>query len=208
MAFITYTCPQCGGQSQVEAGKDAMCPYCARVIDASAVMPEPQGAAFAQQDVQFAPPPAQAVPPMLQKPAQAYPQAVQPAAMPAPQMQQGQFAMQQPQYSQAQLAQAHKKRRSWKIMNWSMIGIQALTLALGIFMDEVSTSLSVPMILTWLLSQPACGVISAMMRPDDAYLEKKPPSRVAQGFLQALLGLSISAPVGGILFAIIEALFL
>ena len=208
MSFIMFTCPQCGGQSQVEAGKSAMCPYCARMIDAQAAMPKQQETAFAQQDVQFAPPPAQAVPPMLQKPAQAYPQAVQPAAMPAPQMQQGQFAMQSQQYSQAQLAQAHKKRKSWKIMNWSMIGIQAAVLALGILLEEGGADIGAPMILTWLLSQPAFGVISAMLRPDDAYLEKKPPSRVLQGILQMILGFAVSAPVGGILFAILEELFL
>ena len=56
MAFITMICPNCGGQAQIEAGHSAMCPYCGNEMAAS---PVDTGAAFAQ-DMQFAPPPAQA----------------------------------------------------------------------------------------------------------------------------------------------------
>ena len=30
MAFVTITCPQCGGQAQIEAGRSVMCPYCGK----------------------------------------------------------------------------------------------------------------------------------------------------------------------------------
>ena len=62
--LIVYTCPNCGGTAQIEAGRDAMCPYCACMRS----VPQKSDKAFAQ-DVQFAPPPAQQVQPQ-QDPAQ------------------------------------------------------------------------------------------------------------------------------------------
>ena len=49
MSFINIICPNCGGKAQLEAGRSAMCPYCARELNA----PEGEGG-FA-----FAPPPEQ-----------------------------------------------------------------------------------------------------------------------------------------------------
>ena len=48
---------------------------------------------------------------------------------------------------------------------------------------------------------PCCGILSGLLRPDDAYLEKKPlfKTRVAQGTLQFVLGAIASAIASGIL---------
>ena len=50
MPMINIICPKCGGQAQVEAGRSAMCPYCAYELNSSLADP---GFAFAE-DVQFA----------------------------------------------------------------------------------------------------------------------------------------------------------
>ena len=49
-------------------------------------------------------------------------------------------------------------------------------------------------------------IISAMKRPDEAYLQKKPMSRIAHGILFLLLSAAATSAVGGILFAILAGL--
>lgn len=118
-----------------------------------------------------------------------------------------QFAV--PQYRPEQLQAAQKKRRSWYMLNAAMIAVQTLVLALGIFCDDNGYDIGVPMVLGWLLSQPICGFISGMLRPDEAYLEKKPVfrSRVLQAFMHTVMSLPASAAMGGILFAILQEFF-
>lgn len=198
MAFVTITCPQCGGQAQIEAGRSVMCPYCAKELAA----PSAEGGfAFAPQDVpqaavQFAPPPAQAV-------VQMQPQQ---AAMPAQPYQQ-QYVV--PQYTQEQLQLAEKKRKGWQTMNAAFIGGQTLLFALGLLYASLDLNFGVAMVLSWVLSLPVCGFLSGALRPDDAYLQKKPmfKSRIAQGFIQFLGGAAASAGVGAILFAILYSMF-
>ena len=208
MAFITVTCPNCGGQSQIEAGRSIVCPYCAYMLDPKTdAAPDMQ---FAQQpmqpDMQFAQQPA---------PMQDMQFMQQNAPMPMQNMQPGQFMPQNPQFqpyqqiSPAQLADAQKKRKSWYVQNWAMLGIQALVMALGLLFVDLDNRLGVPMILCWLLSLPACAILSGMMRPDEAYIEKKPlfKSKITQGFVQFLLSAASTSAVGGILFAILEGFF-
>lgn len=208
MAFITMICPNCGGQAQIEAGHSAMCPYCGNEMAAS---PVDTGAAFAQ-DVQYAPPPAQAAvqmqDPFLQQAA-----IQQQAAMPMQQqvmpMQPGGYAMQAPQYTQEQLAQAKKKRGSWHFMNLAMPAVQAAVLGLGVMLSDYNEDIGVPMILAWLMSLPVCGIISGVLRPDQAYPDKRPMfrSKVVQGIMQFIIGTAASAVGGGILYAILESMF-
>ena len=198
MAFVTITCPQCGGQAQIEAGRSVMCPYCGREISAP---PADGGFAYAplpqdtqQAAVQFAPPPAQTAMQM------------QPQAMPAQQYQPQYYA---PQYTQEQLLAAQQKRTNWYYTNAAMIGGQTLLFAFGVFLAILGSSIGTAMILTWVLSIPGCGLLSALLRPDNAYLEKKPmfKGRIAQGFAQLILGAATSAAVGAIVGAILYSLF-
>ena len=207
MAFITMICQNCGGQAQIEAGRSAICPYCGNEMTISAAE---TGSAFAQ-DVQYAPPPAQAAVQQMQDPFLQRAAMQQQAAMPMPQqnvmpMQPAAYA---PQYTPAQLDQAAKKRHSWHFMNTAMIAVQALVLSLGVILDDHHTDIGVPMILGWLMSQPACGFISGILRPDHAYLDRKPlfKSKVVQGFVQFGIGMAASAIGGGLLYAIIDSMF-
>ncbi len=208
MTFETMICPVCGGESQIEAGRKAVCPYCAKELNTSASdqgfafapQPDVQFAQqqFAQPNVQFAPPPAQMTP-------QIQPQT---APMPVPQMQQGQFVMQTPQVSPAVLAEAQSKRRNWYLINTALIAAQTLMMALGILFTVFGLRIGVPLILAWVLTLPGFGALSALTRPDHAYIDKKPfsKSKFGQGITQLWLGAAISSAVGGILFAIIAGL--
>ena len=196
MALITVTCPFCGVQSQIEEGAaDALCPYCDTALNPAAAA---EGLAFAQQpDVQFAQPHAQAA--IQPQPLQMQ----QPAALPAQQMQPV-----MPQYTPAQLQAAQKKRKNWYILNIALTGFQTLLMAFGILFAAKGFRFGVPMILTWVLTTFGFGAISALTRPDSAYLERKPfwKSRFVQGITQFWMGAAISAAVGGILFAILAGL--
>ena len=198
MAFVTITCPQCGGQAQIEAGRNAICPYCGTEISLPAA---DGGFAYApagaqQRAAQFAPPPAQAAVPMQP----------QQAVMPAQPYQPQQYAV--PQYTQEQLRLAQKKRHGWHFMNAGMAVIQALLLGLVIFMDSIESDAIVPLVLGWLMSLPVCGFISGMMRPDSAYLDKKPMfrSKIVQGIMQSIIGGAVSV-FAGIIAAIFMDLF-
>lgn len=201
MAFVTITCPQCGGQAQIEAGRSVMCPYCGKEISAPAA---DGGFAYAPVDaqqsaVQFAPPPVQND--MQDRSVFG----VQPTAMPMQQMPYSPQAMYQPE----QLRIAEQKRKNWYYTNAAMIGGQTLLFALGLLYAALDFNFGVAMILCWVLSLPVCGILSALLRPEDAYLTKKPmfKSKIAQGFVQFLGGAAASAGVGAIVFAILYSIF-
>ena len=202
MPMISIICPNCGGTAQIEAGRSVMCPYCAYELNASQADP---GFAFAQdvqfaqnmqaaENMQFAPPPVQ------QAPMQ------QPQIYAAPQANPAQFRTTMP-YTPAQLSEAMKKRGRWYFLNIALLVIPTVVLALGIGLEEFGSDLGVPLILSWLLAQPLGGILSGTMRPDEAYIDKKPlfKHRSAQGFMHFLLSLPTTAAAGGILFAVIEA---
>lgn len=66
MAYINIICPNCGGTAQIEAGRSAMCPYCACELHTPAggdqgfaFAPQPDflsGTQFANADLEFAQP--------------------------------------------------------------------------------------------------------------------------------------------------------
>lgn len=217
MAFISITCPNCGGRAQIEAGRSAMCPYCACELNAQQ---EDQGFAFAKdmqfmqgmqaQDLQFAEPDfAQQNMQFAQPPVQ-QPVMQQPNVFAAPQMNPAQYAaqMQYRQYSQADLQMAQKRRRQWHILNITMIAVQALvlTFAIGLVDYFFEDDLGVMLILAWLFSQPVCAILSGAMRPDDAYIDRKPLFRkkLVQTIIHFLISLPASAAAGGIFYAILR----
>ena len=179
-----------------------MCPYCAYELNSSLADP---GFAFAEdvqfaqnmqaaENMQFAPPPVQ------QAPMQ------QPQIYAAPQANPAQFRTTMP-YTPAQLSEAMKKRGRWYFLNVALLVIPTLVLALGIGLEEFGSDLGVPLILSWLLAQPLGGILSGTMRPDEAYIDKKPlfKHRSTQGFMHFLLSLPATAASAGILYALMEA---
>ena len=202
MSMINMICPNCGGTAQIEAGRSVMCPYCAYELNASQADP---GFAFAQdvqfahnmqaaENMQFAPPPVQ------QAPMQ------QPQIYAASQANPAQFRTTMP-YTPAQLSEAMKKRGRWYFLNIALLVIPTLVLALGIGLEEFGSDLGVPLILSWLLAQPLGGILSGTMRPDEAYIDKKPlfKHRSTQGFMHFILSLPATAASAGILYALMEA---
>ncbi len=201
MAFVTITCPQCGGQAQIEAGRSVMCPYCGREISAPAA---DMNFAFApapdmQQpvDVQFSPPPVQYAPQQVADPAQ--------FTAAAPQ----QYAAPVPQYDPRVLAEAQQKRKNWYTIVGGLMAFQTLLFAVGVLLASLDINIGVAMILTWVLSLMLFSPFSAAMRPDNAYIEKKPlcKSKVGWSILQFLLSASATSAIGAIMFAILYALF-
>ena len=204
MAFISIICPNCGGKTQVEAGRSVMCPYCAYELNAQQA---DQGFAFAQ-DVQYAPQSGQEFlrETQFENPDFAEPEITQQNVQPPMQMQQPQTA--QYLYPPQQLAEAQNKRRNWYYSNSAMIAAQTLMMALGILFAVRGYRFGVPLILTWVLTLPGFGAVSALTRPDEAYIERKPfwKTRFLQGITQFWMGAAISAAAGGILFAIFAGL--
>ena len=199
MAFIGVICPTCGGQTQIEAGRSAMCPYCGAEMNTGQT---DAGFAFApqpvQQDVQFAQPP-------VQQDIQFAAAAEQPAVLPQMQTDLSQMSR----YTPEILAQAQGKRKSWHIMNTALIGLQALMFAFSILLLAADSRFGLPLMMLWILSTFGFGAISGFTRPDAAYIEKKPfwKSRFLQGITQFWMGAVISAAVGAILFVMLAGLF-
>jgi hypothetical protein len=210
MAFITVICPLCGGQTQIEAMKGAMCPYCGSELNTAqgnqgfAFAPQPAAAdqfsaagpqyagqpEMMQQNVQFAPPP---------MPVQA-----QPNAMPMQYGAPAQFR----QYSPQEIAAAGKRRGQWRFLNIAMIAVQALIMTFSIALADYFFEdwLAGLMILAWLFSQPVCAILSGVLRPDDAYIAEKPlfKKKWVQSLIHFLISLPASAAAGGILYAILR----
>ena len=64
------------------------------------------------------------------------------------------------------------------------------------------------LIMGWLLTLPVSGFFSGFLRPDDAYIDKKPmfKSKITQGIAHFLLSIPVSAIAGCILYAIVDTL--
>lgn len=221
MSMMNIICPKCGGQAQIEAGRSVMCPYCAYELNTAAA---DQGFAFAEdaqfaqamqtaKEIDFAQQPVREMQPaqtdffgapvqQMQQP-YAAPQ-VNPAQFVPQQMNPAQFAP-PPQYSPAELAAAKKKRGQWYILNAALYIIPAIVLALGVAFDDFGSDLGVPMILGWLCAQPICGLLSGLLRPDDAYIDKKPlfKHRSIQGLMHFIASFPATAIGGAILYAIV-----
>lgn len=226
MSMIHIICPNCGGTAQIEAGRSVMCPYCAYELNADA--PDP-GFAFAE-DAQFAKAmqtakeidfaqqpvremqPAQTdfygapVPqPQMQQP-YAAPQA-NPAQFASRQMDPAQFTP-QPQYTQAELVAARKKRGQWYFLNAALYAIPAIVLAIGVLLEEYDGDAGVPLILSWLMAHPIGGFLSGLLRPDDAYIDRKPmfKHKSTHGFMHFIASFPATAIAGGILYAILSSI--
>ncbi len=193
MALMNLVCPNCGGQAQIEAGRSAICPYCGGEL-ASETAALVQGA-FAQ-NVQFAPPPAQQMP-VQQDPYAGMQNMPNAAAM---------FPPQEQLFTRAQLEAAKKKRDHWYALNAVMIAISAAVILIGVELNNRIDSLSTGLALSWILSHPLCGIISGLMRPDDAYIEKKPlfKSRFVQGIMHMLLSIPLSLAFGIVGYALLD----
>ena len=202
MPFISITCQNCGGQAQIESGRSAICPYCGNELKA---MLDDSGFAFAPdmqaaENMQFAPPPVQQVP----LPSETSYASI--SGNPA------EF-VQPPRYTQAELAEAQRKRRQWTALNISMLVLEALLLGIGIavedFFYDFEFGWGAMMVFGWFAAQPICAFLSGLMRPDDADSDSKTIFRkkVLQGLLFILLSIPVTAAAGGILYAILESLF-
>ena len=211
--MIQKYCPYCGGTAQVEDGIKVLCPYCGNELPADdggvqmMAQPVPQEA-YPEQGYAVQQPVQQNM--QMQQGAsfvqnQMYP----PAQQYAPP--QGGMTAQNPQYRQytpEQLEQAKKKRAGWHLMNAAMFAMQGLILGLGIYLDDWGYDIGVPMILGWLASLFFGAVASAWLRPDEAYLEKKPPfgPKWLYFILHGLGHLIVTTIIGGILFGILDSL--
>lgn len=202
MPFISITCQNCGGQAQIESGRSAICPYCGNELKA---MLDDSGFAFASdmqaaENTQFAPPPVEQVP----LPSETSYASI--SGNPA------EF-VQPPRYTLAELDEADRKHRQWQIFNFSMIALEALLLGIGIavedFFYDFEFGWGAMMVFGWFAAQPICAFLSGIMRPDDADSDSKTIFRkkFLQGLLFILLSVPVTAAAGGILYAILEALF-
>ena len=235
MAMIQKICPFCGGTAQIEDGIAALCPYCGMEFppDAAQVqlqqgmqfqqMPQDTGMQFQQmpQDtgMQFQQNPVFGQGMQLRQD-MPYPQGMQQGMMQQgmPEPENMQYMQQQPvmrqimqpqQYAPEQLSAAKQKRTSWHLMNAAMFAMQGLILGLGIYLDDWGYDIGVPMILGWLASLFFGAVASAWLRPDEAYLEKKPPfgPKWLYAVIHGLGHLIVTAIIGGILYGILDELF-
>lgn len=171
MAFISVICPNCGGQSQIEAGRSAMCPYCGAETGPA----NQSGIAVASQDVQFA----QVSQPVSLEKQQAV-QFVQPEQTYAP--------VQQPVQNTAgfidpqMLAEAKSKRKRWVYLTMLIGLVQAIPVflyAMGYEYYSIFNRISYfidddSLILLWMLLMLIGTGVATGLRPDNAYIEKKP----------------------------------
>ena len=179
MAFISVICPKCGVQSQIDASGSFICPYCGADMR------------YGSGDVQYAqapqpvslekPSPGQFVPPpdptafadpaagQFVNPDQMFtaaPQPMQPAAMIDPQT----------------LAEAKSKRKRWVYLTLLIGFIQAIPVflyALGYEHYTIFHRISYyidddALILLWMLLMLIGTGVATGLRPDNAYIEKKP----------------------------------
>ena len=191
MSLISVTCERCGGSAQVEAELRAVCPYCGSALH----VPAPDSGFAYAQDVQSAPPPVQQAE-QVQQTEQV--QQDNPAAYMYPP-----FSAPKPvrQYPPEQLAEASKKRGFWYAKNIAALLLQTLMLSFGIVLSDYfyRERLGTLVILAWLVSVPLWAVISALIRPDEAYLNRTPLliSKKAQAVMHALLSVPAAALLSG-----------
>jgi hypothetical protein len=188
MGLITVVCPRCREMSQLDDSLSAMCPYCGTELGSLTGHSAP--------DLQFAqaPPPVQPV--SLVKPAAGtFSQAEQHAAQPQ-QQPQGTFAQNEQVFTAAEqsklpaaayidpqtLAEAKSKRRRWVYLTLLIAFIQALPVFLYALADDYSPVLARInsvfsddlLVALWLLFMPVGAAAATGLRPDNAYIEKKP----------------------------------
>lgn len=191
MSLISVTCERCGRSAQIEAGLRAVCPYCGSELH----VPAPDSGFAYAQDVQSAPPPVQQAE-QVQQTEQV--QQDNPAAYMYPP-----FSEPKPvrQYPPEQLAEASKKRGFWYAKNIAVLLLQTLMLSCGIVLSDYfyRERLGTLVILAWLVSVPLWAVISALIRPDEAYLNRTPLliSKKAQAVMHALLSVPAAAMLSG-----------
>ena len=203
MSLISVTCERCGRSAQIEAGLRAVCPYCGSALH----VPAPDSGFAYAQDVQFAPPPVQQAEQV--QPVQRAENAKQdnPAAYMYPP-----FSEPKPvrQYPPEQLAEASRKRGFWYAKNIAVLLLQTLMLSFGIVTADYfyRERLGTLVILEWLVSVPLWAVISARIRPDEAYLNRTPLliSKKAQAVMHALLSVPAAALLSGMFCTALEIL--
>ncbi len=189
--LIQIQCPQCGGVSQIEAGRGAICPYCGN--------PLPVKNPAAGEQMQAMPAPA----------AQQVPQAV-----PFPQMQQVPQAVLFPQMQQAQQVSpeqretARHRRANWR---WAVLAgmlMQAGVLAMIVPAEHGYFSRNTPAII-WMMLCAVLPAVAAAMRPDSAYTDKPPfpKSKVLLGFLLFIAMTAGSFITGALFGAAISGFF-
>lgn len=202
MPFINITCQNCGGQTQIEAGRSAICPYCGNELKA---MLDDSGFAFAPdmqaaENTQFAPPPVQQVP----LPSETSYASI--SGNPA------EF-VQPPRYTLAELDEADRKHRQWQIFNFSMIALEALLLGIGIavedFFYDFEFGWGAMMVFGWFIAQPVCAFFSGLMSPDEADSDSRTTfkKKLRKGLLFFPLSIVTSGSAGIVLYTILEALF-
>lgn len=169
--LIQIQCPQCGGVSQIEAGRGAICPYCGNPL------PVKNPAAGEQMQAMPAPP------------AQQVPQAV-----PFPQMQQAQ------QVSPEQREAAKHRRTNWRWAVLAGMLMQAGVLAMIVPAEHGCFSQNTPAII-WMMLCAVLPAVAAAMRPDSAYTDKPPfpKSKVLLGFL-LFIAMTAGSFITGTLF--------
>ena len=189
--MIEVQCPYCKALLRDQEAASAVCFNCGRWLG-------PIGMMEGTQAVQFD------NPPLMQHPA-AQQYAQPPYAQPpyAPMQQPGPMAVQ---HTPEELALAKKKRNGWRLMNAAMLAIQTVVLALGILWDDKGYGIGTAMVMGWLASVFVFAIVSAVARPDEAYIEKKPAvGRAIQCLLQLLFGIGTLLS-GAILWGILSEL--
>ena len=194
MSLISVTCERCGRSAQIEAGLRAVCPHCGSALH----VPAPDSGFAYAQDVQFAPPPVQQAERAKQDNPAAY--MYPPFSEPKPVRQ----------YPPEQLAEASKKRGFWYAKNIAALLLQTLMLSCGIVTADYfyRERLGTLVILAWLVSVPLWAVISALIRPDEAYLNRTPLliSKKAQAVMHALLSVPAAAMLSGMFCTALDIL--
>ena len=114
----------------------------------------------------------------------------------------------QQQYTPQELAAAAKKRRGWLLMNIALYVLQMVLIGFGVELSERGYGWGTAMIIGWVFSIIGVAGVSAAMRPDEAYLTRKPlfPHRLVQFLASFLLGIS-TLFVGALIFVILSEIF-
>lgn len=103
-----------------------------------------------------------------------------------------------------------KKRGFWYAKNIAVLLLQTLMLSFGIVTADYfyRERLGTLVILAWLVSVPLWAVISALIRPDEAYLNRTPLpiSKKAQAVMHALLSVPAAAMLSGMFCTALEFL--
>ena len=208
--MIEYRCPYCGAKDITGQPQEVRCVCGAVLYPGSGLLPEERfipdapgaedsaGAVQTAQQLYTEPPPVQPVPVQIQH---------------GPVMQQAQFTtepvMQQPLYSPEQLRAAEKRRKSWHFLNTVMLLLQTGLFAASFFLNEKRNDFGVALLFAWMLSIPVFSLLSPLLRPDSAYLDRRPliQSKIVHYILQFAVGM-LTMLSGLAVFALLLALFI